>query len=292
VPYAGTRHLWRPLYAKRKNKNEMIKIFTSWSGEKSKKVALALKEWIPDIIQNVELWVSDQDINAGSRWNDELNIELEQNYFGIICLTSENLEKPWILFEAGSLSKSLAVSKVIPFRLDVSAIDIKPPLSQFQGVDSDREGTYKLLVSINKVLKNPIENQRLERLFNKFWGDLEAKLIAIKEITPQSSSARRNERDYLEEILTLVRDTNSSFGASHSSKQQEPLPEEERKFIIKFIFDRLRNKNLTELKEQELSLFRAFDDTKMKGALRASRMVSYWIELLKENEENSSYNNA
>ena len=118
----------------------MIKIFTSWSGEKSKKVAYALKDWIPDIIQNVDLWVSDQDIHLGSRWNLELNSELQENHLGIICLTSDNKNKPWILFEAGSLSKSLEIAKVIPYRLDLSASEVELPLSQFQGVDATEDG--------------------------------------------------------------------------------------------------------------------------------------------------------
>lgn len=55
-----------------------MKLFLSWSGEKSHKVALIFKEWIPSVIQLVK--------------------ELETSTFGIIFVTTENLEAPWIHF--------------------------------------------------------------------------------------------------------------------------------------------------------------------------------------------------
>ena len=126
-----------------------MKVFLSWSGERSKAVATALSTWLADVIQSVVRWMSDHDIQAGSRWGANLDSELEQTNFGVLCLESDNLEKPWLLFEAGSLAKSISIARVVPYRLDVSATDVKPPLSQFQGVDATKEGTLKLIQSIN-----------------------------------------------------------------------------------------------------------------------------------------------
>ena len=258
----------------------MTKIFTSWSGEKSKKVAIALKEWIPDIIQNVELWVSDQDINAGSRWNNELNTELQQNYLGIICLTSDNLEKPWILFEAGSLSKSMTISKVIPYRLDVSSTDVKPPLSQFQGVDADKAGTFKLLESINQTISNPIDKQRLERLFDKFWIDLESKLINIRGLGPKNKSSKRNEKDLLEEILLLVRNLENKSPKSKS----EPFNLNDNYWIVKYIFNNVRNKSISELEAEKERAYKYYDDNGNKRAFVSYEFLKLWIELMKKEE--------
>lgn len=43
-----------------------MKVFISWSGETSKKVALALKAWLPNVIQALDPWMSDKDIEKGA----------------------------------------------------------------------------------------------------------------------------------------------------------------------------------------------------------------------------------
>ena len=48
-----------------------MKIFISWSGERSRTVATALRNWLPYIFQDADPWVSSRDINAGSRWEAE-----------------------------------------------------------------------------------------------------------------------------------------------------------------------------------------------------------------------------
>jgi hypothetical protein len=67
-----------------------MKVFLSQSGERSKIIALALRQWLPDVIQSLEPWVSSEDIDAGVRWNNEVTKELSETRFGIICLTREN----------------------------------------------------------------------------------------------------------------------------------------------------------------------------------------------------------
>lgn len=42
-----------------------LKVFISWSGERSKEMANALREWLPMVLQYVEPFVSDKDISAG-----------------------------------------------------------------------------------------------------------------------------------------------------------------------------------------------------------------------------------
>ena len=79
-----------------------MKIFISWSGPRSKAMAEALKEWLPNVIQAVDPWVSSSDIDAGMRWTPALAEQLQQTQLGILCLTAENLNAPWLLFEAGA----------------------------------------------------------------------------------------------------------------------------------------------------------------------------------------------
>ena len=67
-----------------------MKLFISWSGDRSRIVAEALRSWIPDIIQAVKPWVSGVDIRAGTRWSREVEQQLLDTRFGILCLTKEN----------------------------------------------------------------------------------------------------------------------------------------------------------------------------------------------------------
>src|SRR5512137_1653189 len=111
-----------------------MKVFISWSGERSRKMASALAKWLPDIFQDLETWMSADDIDAGQRWASNLGEQLESTHFGIIALTPENLNTPWLLFEAGSLAKVTNRAKVVPYSLRLSPTDIPFPLAQFQGV--------------------------------------------------------------------------------------------------------------------------------------------------------------
>ncbi len=83
------------------------KVFISWSGELSNKLAEAVRQWLPGVLQFVKPYFTPSDIEKGARWGSDILTELDSSDIGIICLTKENLEKPWILFESGALSKTL-----------------------------------------------------------------------------------------------------------------------------------------------------------------------------------------
>src|SRR4051812_36786671 len=109
-----------------------MKVFISWSGEKSGAVAKALRDWLPNVIQAVQPWMSDSDIDQGTLWTIELGSQLQESRIGVICLTSENLTKPSVLFEAGALSNTVDRSYVCPYLIDLSPSDLTWPLSMFQ----------------------------------------------------------------------------------------------------------------------------------------------------------------
>ena len=45
-----------------RNGSDTVKVFVSWSGELSQKFAAALKEWLEQCIQSVEVFFSSEDI--------------------------------------------------------------------------------------------------------------------------------------------------------------------------------------------------------------------------------------
>lgn len=201
-----------------------MKVFVSWSGAKSRVIAAALKDWLPDLVQSVDVFMSQHDIEAGSRWGNELSSQLQECNFGIICITANNLSAPWLLFEAGCLGKSVEHSRVIPYRIGIDATDVAFPLAQFQNVNADKEGTFKLLESINSINSNKLEPERLKRLFDKLWPDME-KTISEATDVEESHTPKRGDRDLLEEILQLTRGIDRDLKRTPElGKSSDPVP--------------------------------------------------------------------
>jgi len=187
-----------------------VKIFISWSGKKSKKMAEKLRDWLPTVIQSLEPFVSTQDIPVGGRSLHVLASELEGTFFGILCLTQENKEKPWVSFEAGALAKAIEVGRVVPLLLDLKVSDLTGPLAQFQAIDaSDQEQFLDLMKALARASAPPlIAEDRLRRTFDMFWPDLQARMIEILGSNDDGQIQNvRSDRDILEEILVLGRRT-------------------------------------------------------------------------------------
>jgi hypothetical protein len=89
------------------------------------------------IVQHVQPFMSAHDIESGTRWNDQLAVELERSDFGIICLTWSNRDSPWLVFEAGALAKQFKVARVVPLCIDLFPSEVEGPLAAFQGVSMD-----------------------------------------------------------------------------------------------------------------------------------------------------------
>lgn len=166
----------------------MSRIFLSWSGEPSRTVALALKQWLPNVIHALDPWMSDKDIRAGDRWSAEISQALATMSFGVMCVTSVNRASPWLHFEAGALAKSLEAGRVYPYLIDLAPAELTGPLAQFQSVRADREGTFRLLESIGRLIEPPMDTGRLQASFNKWWPDLEVQLSGLPEASEQLAS--------------------------------------------------------------------------------------------------------
>ena len=123
-------------------------VFISWSGPRSGYVAEALRKWLPNVIQAVEPWMSKTDIDKGTNWALEIGRALERTSVGILCLTQENQLRPWISFEAGALAKTLETAYVIPYLIELPPRELIAPLSQFQYVEADEEGTRGLVAPL------------------------------------------------------------------------------------------------------------------------------------------------
>ncbi|SDC93556.1 TIR domain-containing protein [Sphingomonas sp. YR710] len=185
-----------------------MKVFISWSGSRSKDLANALRQWLPMVLQYVEPWVSDKDISAGERWAQAIAGELESANFGIICITPENINSEWILFESGALSKSMLDGKVIPLLFGLELSDLSGPLSQFQAQKVEQAGIMEVVRAINKVAEKPASQQIVDQLVPTLWPQLQETLSKIPAIAP-SEKHKRPSHEILEELVTGVRGISS-----------------------------------------------------------------------------------
>lgn len=184
------------------------KVFISWSGSLSKRVAESLREWLPNVLQHVKPYFTPDDIEKGSKWDNEISKELEESHIGIICVTRENVDRPWVLFEAGALSKNISKSNVCPIFIDLGSTDTKGPLSRFQATLINEKDFKRLLSTINNVSgESKLDPETLTNVFSKWWPEFEEKTKTILSSENEKDEGPiRPDRELLEEILELTRE--------------------------------------------------------------------------------------
>ena len=126
---------------------------------------------------------------------------------GIVCLTSENLNAPWVLYEAGAISKTKD-AKVCTLLLDVKPSDVEQPLGQFQHTTRSKDDIKLLLRTINKSVETAGEkvlaDSLLDKVFETAWPELSATLEQIAARPSSAESPPRSQVAMLEELLEIM----------------------------------------------------------------------------------------
>ncbi len=184
-----------------------MKVFISWSGDRSRAVAEMINDWLQCVIQAVQPWISTRNIDRGAIWFSEIGDKLRDVSIGIVCLTKENKDRPWILFEAGALAKGLTTNRVCTFLIDLEPADLKDPLAQFNHTVPEKESVWELVRTINDCLdEKKLDERILMTVFETYWDKfLEDFETAVKENEEGEEVPDRSEADILSEILTNTR---------------------------------------------------------------------------------------
>ena len=211
-----------------------MEVFISWSGERSGAIALALRDWLPKVLNSVKPWMSQTDIIRGTRWDPAISTHLEKAKAGIFCLTPENLNNKSVLFEAGAISKNVQDSRVYTLLSDIDPANLEWPLAQFQATSLKQSDIGRMLADINHDLELGGEaflpDEVLAESYAVWWPKLEDKLRNLPPSSP-SKAPHRTEKQLLEEILELVRSqarvaprygSNSVIAAPSCGRSQEP----------------------------------------------------------------------
>ncbi|TXI27709.1 MAG: toll/interleukin-1 receptor domain-containing protein [Nitrosomonas oligotropha] len=184
-----------------------MKVFISWSGNRSRAVAELLNDWVKCVLQATRPWLSTRDIDRGALWFSEIHDQLKDTSVGIVCLTQENKNRPWILFEAGALAKGLSSNRVCTFLIDLKPTDLEDPLAQFNHTLCERGSMRELIRTLNNCLTtNALDERILDQVFDTYWSQFETKFDSALEMNPPSEKAEpRPKDDILAEILENTR---------------------------------------------------------------------------------------
>jgi hypothetical protein len=186
-----------------------MKVFFSWSGKQGQQIAGILRVWLPGVLQAVRPYFSPEDLKAGSRWSPEIASQLEACSMGVIIVTAESKHAPWLMFEAGAISKKVSEASVCPILFGLKIADLDGPLSQFQSVNFSKDDIERVVSTMNDKLADArLDPAVLKTVFEKFWPDLEEKIEAIIAAKRETKGPPkgRDDRELLEEMLSLLRD--------------------------------------------------------------------------------------
>lgn len=197
-----------------------MNVFISWSGEPVQDFALFLRNWLRHVVQAVKPFMSEQDIAKGSRNVVEMSKVLEGTEFGIVVVTRHNMQAPWMNFEAGTISRSVAGGRLVPFLLDVPKAEVVGPLAQFQAVDANEPAEIlRLFQEINRCLAEPLEADVLQRSVAANLPALHEALRVYRDHAGTAGSAQaRPEKDMLAEVLVIVRELHRTQATPHPDR--------------------------------------------------------------------------
>jgi hypothetical protein len=233
-----------------------MKIFISWSGEESKYIAKILSEWIEQVIQIAEPWIS-TDIEKGKRWNAEIAGKLEESKVGIFIMTPSNLSSEWVHFEAGAISKTQD-AYVCTLLYKVHTTDVSSALSQFQATRLEKEEMLILLKQINvQIGKNgakALKEKQIENIFDSLWPEFEEKLKLVPE--SENEPEIRTEKELMEESLNILRYLkNSAENVGGTTVSEDDMNEIVDWWIEKYAGTKKIGHNSHDLKNQESEIY-------------------------------------
>jgi hypothetical protein len=156
-----------------------MKIFISWSKTYSGEIAKALQTWLEEAFESkITTFISSEGIESGKDWFREISDQLGECELGILVLTPENINSPWIMYEAGALSTKKAI---IPVLFERSADRVEGPISKRNHVTYSKKGFKKLLIDMNKHINAGVSAKALNAFIETEWDYLQKKIDPLVE---------------------------------------------------------------------------------------------------------------
>jgi hypothetical protein len=185
-----------------------MNVFISWSGNRSKHVAFALRSWLPEVAHSVDPFMSDEDIDKGVKGLNTIDTKLKDSDCGVLCLTPENLNSPWINYESGALAKTIDKSNLWTYLFDLTVDGLRNanlPISALQHTTTNKDDTKKLVRSIHKRAKSSLSTSKIDKQFEQCWPELKKELDSV----PAAEPARRSVEEMIADLHQYIRSTKS-----------------------------------------------------------------------------------
>jgi hypothetical protein len=161
-------------------------IFFSWSGHFSKKVAQIIKTWLIEEIfpdAKLSIFISEEDIEFGSEWYDKIREKLLECKIGFVFLTQENVNAPWLYFEAGAIAIGENHRSLIVCLTDLDKSSIKSPLKHYYSLCLSKESLKKLVLEIKEKLNiNSSADKHLNLVIDNSYDELKNQIESSKQI--------------------------------------------------------------------------------------------------------------
>ena len=181
-----------------------MRVFVSWSGNRSRALAQALTDWLPRALPVVEkAWMSPA-IPTGTDWRAEIMRELRAADAAIACLTPENLRSQWLNFETGAAA-TISPEQYRLFPVSLTNDPVPGPLAGLQTAHCTEDGMRTLVKSLNAICKPRLTDAWIDAQVALLWKDLSKHLDDAKRLLPDTSwedyeDAIRNIDEHLREL--------------------------------------------------------------------------------------------
>jgi hypothetical protein len=162
-----------------------LQLFICWSGERSRLLAETLRAHLPRIVSGLDPFISSE-IGKGTLWFDELAGRIEKSSAGLICLTPENLESPWVHYEAGALAKNFSrkPGRIFTYLFGLQPSEVTGPLAAYQSTVADREDTARLIHAMVGFMRRDERagSAGWQEQFETWWPPLEKQINSIRTL--------------------------------------------------------------------------------------------------------------
>jgi hypothetical protein len=155
------------------------KIFLCWSKRRSRVIAEAWDRLLPEIMEGIQPVLSTE-FQKGKEWSQLLRRDLDKARTGVVFLTPENVDAPWIHFEAGALATAVGNRNgdLFTYVYGCDPGSLAGPLSAYQSTVATKEDTHRLVLNLCRALHREPPN---EVAYGIWWVKLEEVLDNIRE---------------------------------------------------------------------------------------------------------------
>ncbi len=179
-----------------------MNLFICWSGRRGELAANALAEWMKKAFGGLVQPQVSSGLEKGVRWEEGLTKFLGEAHAGLVLVTPEALQSSWVSYEAGVLSRAVAVEggramnagagsgRLFTLLWGVRDAEINRPLAAFQSTQATDESDFCRLVDSLLTLARRVESAgdvkcsaAMPDKWPELWQELRDLLAAIPAAT-------------------------------------------------------------------------------------------------------------